>query len=690
MRKIILTLCALFLILTNTFSQINTDRVMSIGKNALYFEDYVLSIQYFNQIIKVKPFLAEPYFYRGVAKLYLEDYKGAEEDCSACIERNPYIVSAYHCRGVARQNLKDYQGAISDYDKALTFDPENRNFLINRAVAFQQNKDTVNAEKAYNTLVKLYPNYYNAYMERGTFYAEKGDTLKALDDLRKAISMDKYSSAAYYTRGMVYAQSEKYKQALADYNEAIKLDANIPAYYINRAIVKYYLNDLRGTMADYDKVIEKEPHNQIALYNRALLRAQVGDNNRAIEDYDKVLQMDQENYFAYYNRGLLRAETGNFRGAIEDYSRVIRKYSDFLPAYSARAEARKKVGDMKGSEKDFWTAVNLNKEADKIRRNKRKEEHQKGETADNKVRKQSDKNMNKFNRLLIADEKETEAPKYKNETRGRVQDKNINVELEDLFVLTYYEKGESLKSRNYFNVALDKFNTQYKLSHKLIITADEASLTEDRIKAHFASINELSKQIDSRPNDAKVYFARSIDFMLVQDFAGALEDLTRVITIDPNFSFAYYNRAVIRYKQLKYNLSEEQKSEVSSAESFNLTNLKAGKKTTATTDFTKKSNLQMEYEMILRDLDAVVGKLPKFIWAYYNRANVHCMQKDYRSAVTDYNEAIRLEPEFAEAYFNRGLVNLYLGENEKGIADLSKAGELGMSGAYNIIKRISQ
>ena len=46
------------------FAQINTDRVLTIGRNALYFEDYVLSIQYFNQVIKSKPWLAEPYFYR--------------------------------------------------------------------------------------------------------------------------------------------------------------------------------------------------------------------------------------------------------------------------------------------------------------------------------------------------------------------------------------------------------------------------------------------------------------------------------------------------------------------------------------------------------------------------------------------------------------------------------------------------
>ena len=76
-------------------AQINTDQVMIIGRNALYFEDYILSIQYFNQVIKAKPYLAEPYFFRAVAKFYLEDYRGAEKDCDLAIERNPFIVDAY-------------------------------------------------------------------------------------------------------------------------------------------------------------------------------------------------------------------------------------------------------------------------------------------------------------------------------------------------------------------------------------------------------------------------------------------------------------------------------------------------------------------------------------------------------------------------------------------------------------------
>ena len=56
---------ALLLAPVRMSAQINTEQMLNIGRNALYFEDYVLSIQYFNQVIKAKPYLAEPYFYSG-------------------------------------------------------------------------------------------------------------------------------------------------------------------------------------------------------------------------------------------------------------------------------------------------------------------------------------------------------------------------------------------------------------------------------------------------------------------------------------------------------------------------------------------------------------------------------------------------------------------------------------------------
>ena len=95
----------LFLMPASAAAQVNAEQVLNIGRNVLSMDDYMLSIQYFNQAIKAKPYLADPYFFRAIAKLSLEDYKGAETDCSLAIERNKFKSEAYKVRGFARQNL---------------------------------------------------------------------------------------------------------------------------------------------------------------------------------------------------------------------------------------------------------------------------------------------------------------------------------------------------------------------------------------------------------------------------------------------------------------------------------------------------------------------------------------------------------------------------------------------------------
>ena len=66
-------------------AQVNAEQCVTIGRNVLSMDDYMLSIQYFNQAIKAKPYLSDTYFFRGLAKLYLEDYKGADEDSTLAI-----------------------------------------------------------------------------------------------------------------------------------------------------------------------------------------------------------------------------------------------------------------------------------------------------------------------------------------------------------------------------------------------------------------------------------------------------------------------------------------------------------------------------------------------------------------------------------------------------------------------------
>ncbi len=110
-------------------AQVDAEQVLAIGRNVLSMDDYMLSIQYFNQAIKAKPYLADPYFFRALAKLELEDYKGAEEDCTAAIERNKFKTESYKLRGFARQYLGRNREAIDDYDVGLLHNPSDKYFL---------------------------------------------------------------------------------------------------------------------------------------------------------------------------------------------------------------------------------------------------------------------------------------------------------------------------------------------------------------------------------------------------------------------------------------------------------------------------------------------------------------------------------------------------------------------------------
>ena len=100
-------------------AQYNVDRLIMSGRVAVYYEDYVLGIQYFNQALSLKPYLYEPWQLRAIAKFNLDDFAGAEFDASKAIELNPYIPLLYDLRGISRISQENYKGAIAHYEHAI-------------------------------------------------------------------------------------------------------------------------------------------------------------------------------------------------------------------------------------------------------------------------------------------------------------------------------------------------------------------------------------------------------------------------------------------------------------------------------------------------------------------------------------------------------------------------------------------
>jgi hypothetical protein len=177
------------------------------------------------------------------------------------------------------------------------------------------------------------------------------------------------------------------------------------------------------------------------------------------------------------------------------------------------------------------------------------------------VRKESDKNIQKFKKILIADN-DNSKQKYSSSIRGRVQDKNVDADLQKSFILSYYEKENKVKSVNYFEKSISDFNRGAILLRMIIPTNDEPALTSDQIDEHFESIDSYSKKIELNPNTPIYYFGRSMDFMLVQDFQNAIDDLNKVLIMRDDFVLGYFNRAAIRMKQIETTMLKDNDEEM--------------------------------------------------------------------------------------------------------------------------------
>ena len=657
---VVLALLSLFIIPAK--AQFNTDRITAIGRNALYFEDYILSIQYFNQVIRLKPYLAEPYFYRAIAKIQLEDYQGALRDCNAAIERNPFSPGCYYARGYIYRQLNQWEDAEKDYTEALHFSPENRTYMLLRADTRAQMKQYDAALEDIEHMLRREPQAASVWTEKGQVCIYKKDTLSALAAFEKATQYDKANPAVWSALGVTNLMLGHEENAYVQLTQAINLGSKWAGDYINRGLLHYRRHNYRGALSDYDQAVKLAPREADTYYNRGVMRQEVGDYNRALEDFNTAIELDPERTEMRYQRGLVEMQLKQWKAVEEDMKALIDRYPYFLPAYYMAAQAKSKQGNETAAYRYRDKARQLEERKDQIQAQQAAQPNTDLLIAEAQPQKKDHRKEFSASTAQNQTEIPDEEQKYDSQTRGTVQKRYQDVINEPHVVLSYYSKDLSLRRTNYYHPIVDQLNKSNVLPSALRFTPQEITLTADMVDFHFTEITRLSKQIDVAPS-VILYFARAIEFAIVQDYTSAIDDCTRALqlaTTDTDLStIITFSRANWRYRLLEYQRAIGEQD----------------------------ATANMDFEIMLRDYDQVIRRQPDFVFALYNKANILCAQRDFKSAIDYYTRAIAQDIDFAEAYFNRGLTYIYIGENEKGLADLSKAGELGIYQAYNLITR---
>lgn len=163
---------------------------------------------------------------------------------------------------------------------------------------------------------------------------------------------------------------------------------------------------------------------------------------------------------------------------------------------------------------------------------------------------------------------------------------------------------------------------------------DEESLLNRGLANSFSgnkqnAIEDFSKLIQQNPEYTVAYYYRGYTYKQFQTYIHAekaLKDLDKVIELDNNFYSAYLLRGNVYIDLKDYDKGIE--------------------------DLTKAINLNHENDYI-----------------YINRGMVYEVLKDYDKALKDYTKAIEISPELNEAYHHRGDVYVELGEYQKAIQD---------------------
>ena len=249
------------------------------------------------------------------------------------------------------------------------------------------------------------------------------------------------------------------------------------------------------------------------------------------------------------------------------------------------------------------------------------------------------------------------------------------VDLEQNFIITYLYNDSvyvEQKRGEYWLKKIADINRSIDYKLQFGLTNREAKITPEQIGRYISDV-DLSTRMN--PNDPLAYFFTGILNAMIRNYKSALDAYDKAIERDPGFALAYFNRA---------NTKLEMAEELDQAET------PMGGITFGTT-FQPGRQQPKEplpaYRDVIADYDKVIELNPDLSFAWFNRANVKAKIADYTGALEDYNKAIELEGNLAQAYYNRALILIFMRNSGPACKDLSRAGELGLKNAYNLIKR---
>jgi tetratricopeptide (TPR) repeat protein len=642
----LILVCGSFFLTVKGFSQHDLN-YKQIGLAHLRKGEFLDAMENLNIALLSEPSSAELYFFRGYAKSNLDDFIGAERDYSRSIDLSPFRPDVFINRGIIRSQMENFPGAFSDFGKAIDLDSTNADAYVNRARANLFLKQYFACMLDCNKAIRLKDRSEGVYILKGCAEMNIKRYENALADLTMASTINPANPYSYTQRGLVHMEMNHLDSAILDMNNAIRIDSNNIYSLFNRALALSKKNDPSGALADLNKIIRLSPYNSYAYYNRAITLIGLNDKKGAIRDFTVVSKLNPTNIVSYFYRSKLKNDLKDYSGALEDLNRTIELYPEYAEAFYDRYLLKLKMNDRKGAMQDYRTVTALTK---------------KNHSSPDSLRFRKEDYLKSLVKLS-GDFEEM------NTMNSKFQNQYINIELLPMYSVY-------LGKTDYRMVILyDAYKKDHYYKNIICLSNHEGLVTDSLCNA---IIETQSAHIDSASGYPDSYWKRALAYTGLNNYNEAFKDYTRCLELDSNLVLAWFSRAGTRFGIVQRIQVQEGHQEDPVIIG---TPVPKVEKKLATPE------LEHTFEAVMNDLDKVIQLDPGFYFASYNRGYINCKMGNYRDALSDFSTTIGLNDKFAEAFYNRGLIYILLNERSKGCQDLSRAGELGITDSYKVMKR---
>lgn len=575
--------------------------------------------------------LNKRYFVRtGFEMLGEERYGDAVQTLSLLLSIDDTLHEAYYIRGIAKFRLGDMPGAESDLSRAIELSPVFTYAYYQRALLRANKKDFAGAVSDLSKMLELRPDITEAYFDRAIALLNEGEYERSVEDMGRYIRLNGGDDEAYVMRGEAYLRIQDTVRAKADIDAAIEINRNSPKAYYRRGILEASQGRWGEALRNLTSAVENDPDYLPALFGRATVYHEVGRQKEALQDLDRVIALDNGYTAAYFNRAVILSKEGRLKEALADYDAVAASNPNNVMVYYNRAGAHTLLGDYRAAEADYSRAIELY------------HDFANAYTMRSEVR------------ALMGDARGSKADidiarKKVGEYRSAVADSTYSV---------YADPDRDFSRLVAFDTPFARGVYDRQLNVGMLLKPMYRYMPVFGIMV--LSVGENTMSLEELKSVEGSDFELGVVQMLGGQYADAVNLFSSAIEKDRFDGKFYLARAVARAEMIKF-VSSIGPSHGPSRRTYN-------------------------YDEAFADIHQAIRLMPGEARVVYNCGNLNFAAGRMPEAVEDYTRALALDSSLAEAWFNRGLVQIHLKETNKGLVDLGKAGELGLTEAYEIIK----